>query len=36
MNETIKKGLIKTIAPVRRLGLVNRDYTIISNNCWGG
>ena len=23
-------------APVRRLQLKNRDFTIISNNCWGG
>ncbi len=24
------------LAPIRRRGLTNRDFTIISNNCWGG
>lgn len=24
------------LSPFRRIGLINRDFTIISNNCWGG
>ena len=32
----LKKFLIKARAPFLRMGLKNRDYTIISNNCWGG
>lgn len=35
-NNKIKKAIIKILAPFRRIGLKNRDYTIISNNCWGG
>ncbi len=24
------------LAPIRKIGLKNREFTIISNNCWGG
>ncbi len=27
---------IRILAPLRRIGLKNRDFSIISNNCWGG
>ena len=36
MKEKLKKIIIKILAPFRRMGLKNRDYSIISNNCWGG
>ncbi len=26
----------KFFAPIRRLFINNRDFSIISNNCWGG
>ena len=32
----VKRFIIKVLAPFRRIGLKNTDYTIISNNCWGG
>ncbi len=36
----IKRKLIRFItyllSPLRRIGLKNKDFTIISNNCWGG
>lgn len=32
----IKNLLIFFLAPFKRLGLKNKDYSIISNNCWGG
>lgn len=36
MNAHVKRKLKKIIAPIRRIGLKNKDFTIISNNCWGG
>lgn len=36
MKEKLKKIIIKTASPFVRIGLKNRDYSIISNNCWGG
>lgn len=35
-DSTLKRIIIKLLAPIRRIGLKNRDYTIISNNCYGG
>lgn len=35
-RKTIKQLIIKILAPFKRVGLKNRDYTIISNNCYGG
>ena len=32
----LKKGLIKLTSPYRNKKLNNRDFTIISNNCWAG
>lgn len=33
----VKRKLKKIIATIRRIFLLkNRDFTIISNNCWGG
>lgn len=32
----LKKLIIKILAPFRRMGLKNKNCTIISNNCWGG
>ena len=34
--DKIKKKIKKIIGNVNRIGLKNRDFTIISNNCWGG
>ena len=36
VNERLKSCLIKLRAPFWRIGLKNRNYSIISNNCWGG
>lgn len=36
MTSRLKKFIIKCLAPFRRIGLKNMDYTIISNNCYGG
>ena len=36
MNKQIKKFIIKVLASFRRIGLKNKDFSIISNNCWGG
>ena len=30
------KSVVKTIKAIRRLQLKNRNFTIISNKCWGG
>ena len=32
----IKRRLKAVVARFRRIGLHNTDFTIISNNCWGG
>lgn len=32
----LKRRLRKLISPIRRRGLKNTDFTIISNNCWAG
>lgn len=34
--DNIKKKIKKVIGNINRIGLKNRDFTIISNNCWGG
>lgn len=36
MNASLKRKIRKFIAPIRRIGLKNKSFTIISNNCWGG
>ncbi len=35
-NAQIKRRLKKVMAIVYRIPLKNKDFTIISNNCWGG
>jgi len=32
----LKRRLSIPLGLIRRIGLKNRDFTIISNNCWGG
>ena len=32
----LKRRLKKIISFIKRIGLKNTDFTIISNNCWGG
>ena len=32
----IRDVLVPVLAPLRRRKLKERDFTIISNNCWGG
>ena len=32
----IKRIFRKLISPIRRIGLKNSNFSIISNNCWGG
>lgn len=34
--DKIKKKIKKIIGNINRIGVKNRDFTIISNNCWGG
>lgn len=36
MNPTLKRKCKKIIAPIRRFGLKNKQFSLISNNCWGG
>ncbi len=36
MNPHTKRKIRALIAPMRKIGLNNKDFTIISNNCWGG
>lgn len=36
MTSEIKKLIIRLCSPIKRIGLKNRDYSIISNNCYGG
>ena len=36
MNVHTKRKIRKLFSPFVRLGLKNRTFTIISNNCWGG
>lgn len=36
MNPHLKRKIRKLISPFRRVGLKNLDFSIISNNCWGG
>ena len=33
---SIKQKIRKLFSPIRKIGLTNRDFTLISNNCWGG
>ena len=32
----IKDTIIRLRAPIKRIGLENRDFSILANNCWGG
>lgn len=36
MDSPIKDAMIRLKAPLVRRGLVNRDFSILANNCWGG
>ncbi len=36
MKATTKRKIRKIISPFKRIGLKNKNFTIISNNCWGG
>lgn len=36
MDAHLKRKIRKIIAPFRRIGLKCFDFSIISNNCWGG
>ena len=36
MSASLKRKIRKIISPIRKIGLKNRDFSIISNNCWGG
>ena len=36
MNAHTKRILKKILAPFCRIGLKNKEFSIISNNCWGG
>lgn len=36
MKASTKRKIRKVLSPIRRIGLKNKDFTIISNNCWGG
>ena len=36
MDSPIKDTVIRLKAPLVRRGLVNRDFSILANNCWGG
>ena len=34
--ESLKDTIIRARAPLKRIGLKNRDFSILANNCWGG
>lgn len=36
MNSHMKRKVRKILSPIRRIGLKNKNFSIISNNCWGG
>lgn len=36
MKASTKRKIRKIISPFRRIGLKNKKFSIISNNCWGG
>lgn len=36
MNDHKKRIIRKIISPFRRVFLKNKDFSILSNNCWGG
>lgn len=36
MDSPIKDAVIRLRAPLVRRGLVNKDFSILANNCWGG
>ena len=36
MNAHTKRIVRKILSPISRIGLKNRSFSIISNNCWGG
>ena len=33
---SLKDTIIRVRAPLKRIGLENRDFSILANNCWGG
>ena len=36
MNASTKRKIRKFFSPIKRIGLKNKSFSIISNNCWGG
>ena len=36
MRDSVKKGLRSILTSIRRIGLINDNFTIISNNCFAG
>lgn len=36
IKQEVLRFITTCMSPLRRRGLVNRNFTIISNNCWGG
>ena len=34
--ESLKDAIIRVRAPLKRIGLQNREFSILANNCWGG
>lgn len=36
MNAHLKRKIRKIISPIKRVGLNNKNFSIISNNCFGG
>ena len=36
MHSNLIKLKIKIMKYINKLGLKNKDFTIVSNNCWGG
>ena len=36
MGELVKKRLRSILTAIRRIGLINDNFTIISNNCFAG
>ena len=33
---SLKETIIRVRAPLKRIGLENRDFSVLANNCWGG
>ena len=36
MESSLKDTVIRLKSPLKRIGLENRDFSILANNCWGG